>query len=269
MDAKDKAKTAFVTRNGLYQFNVMPFGLCNAPATFERLMESVLAGLQWEICLIYLDDIIVYAKTFEEMNRNLSKVFDRLAAAGLKLKAKKCNIFAESVDYLGHVVLEKGISTDPKKTEVIRHWPQPRNVTELRSFLGFCSYYRKFVPNFASLAKPLHALTEQSRKFIWSESFEILRARLVKAPLLAHPDFSKAFILDTDASDTAIGAVLSQIHEGEERVISYASRCLTKAERKYCVTRKELLAIVNFVKQFRHYLYGKPFVVRTDHSSLK
>ena len=116
MDAKDKAKTAFVTRNGLYQFNVMPFGLYNAPATFERLMESVLAGLQWEICLIYLDDIIVYAKTFEETNRNLSKVFDRLAAAGLKLKAKKCNIFAESVNYLGHVVSEKDISTYPKKT---------------------------------------------------------------------------------------------------------------------------------------------------------
>ena len=109
MDTKDKAKTAFATRNGLYQFNVMPFGLYNAPVTFERLMESVLAGLQWEICLIYLDDIIVYAKTFEEMNRNLSKVFDRLAAAGLKLKAKKCNIFAESFDYLGHVVSEKGI----------------------------------------------------------------------------------------------------------------------------------------------------------------
>ena len=134
-------------------------------------------------------------------------------------------------------------TTGPKKTVVIRYWPQPQNVTELRSFLGFCSYYRKFVPNFASLAKPLHALTEQSKKFIWSEecqeSFDILWARLVKAPLLAHPYFSKAYILDTDASDTAIGAVLSQIHDGEERVISYASRCLTKAERKYCVTRKE------------------------------
>lgn len=273
MDPKDKPKTAFVTRNGLYHFNVMPFGLCNAPATFERLMETTLAGLQWDICLIYLDDIIVYAKTFEEMNRNLSRVFEKLAAAGLKLKAKKCTLFAQSVEYLGHVVSEHGISTDPKKTEVIRKWPRPNNVTELRSFLGFCSYYRKFVPNFAVLAKPLHVLTQKGQGFLWSEEcqegFEILREKLTKAPMLSHPDFSKPFVLDTDASDVAIGAILSQVHGGEERVISYASRCLTKAERKYCVTRKELLAIVYFVKYFRHYLYGKPFLVRTDHSSLR
>ncbi|XP_055997862.1 uncharacterized protein LOC130047262 [Ostrea edulis] len=273
MDSKDKAKTAFVTRNGLYQFNVMPFGLCNAPATFERLMELTLQGLQWDICLIYLYDIIVYARTFNEMKTNLSKVFDKLAKAGLKLKAKKCTLFSRSVDYLGHVVSEEGISTDPKKTEVIKKWPQPCNVTELRSFIGFCSYYRKFVPNFAVLAKPLHVLTQKGMKSIWSgncqESFDTLRNRLISAPILAHPDFTIPFILDTIASDMAMGAVLSQIQDGEEKVTCYASRCLSKTERKYCVTRKELLAIVHFVKYFRHYLYGKPFLIRTDHSSLR
>lgn len=207
------------------------------------------------------------------MKTNLSRVFDKLAAAGLKLKAKKCALFSRSVDYLGHVVSEHGISTDPKKTEVIKKWPQPCNVTELRSFIGFCSYYRKSVPNFAVLAKPLHALTEKGTKFIWSsdcqKSFETLRNRLISAPILAHPDFTEPFILDTDASDMAVGAVLSQIQDGEEKVICYASRCLSKAERKYCVTRKELLAIVHFVKHFRHYLYGKPFLIRTDHSSLR
>lgn len=187
MEQNDKAKTAFVTRNGLYHFNVMPFGLCNAPATFERLMETTLAGLQWDICLIYLDDIIVYAKTFEEMNNNLAKVFEKLAAAGLKLKAKKCTLFAQTVEYLGHVVSEHGISTDPKKTEAIRKWPKPRNITELRSFLGFCSYYRKFVHSFAAIAKPLHVLTQKGNKFTWSEEcqsgFEVLRDKLVKAPM--------------------------------------------------------------------------------------
>lgn len=171
-----------------------------------------------------------------------------MAAAGLKLKAKKCTLFAQTVEYLGHVVSEHGISTDPKKTEAIRKWPKPRNITELRSFLGFCSYYRKFVHSFAAIAKPLHALTQKGNKFTWSEecqsAFEVLRDKLVKAPMLAHPDFTKPFILDTDASDMAMGAVLSQVQDGDERVISYASRCLTKAERKYCVTRKELLATV-------------------------
>lgn len=215
----------------------------------------------------------MYAKTFEEMNNNLAKVFEKLAAAGLKLKAKKCTLFAQTVEYLGHVVSEHGISTDPKKTEAIRKWPKPRNITELRSCLGFCSYYRKFVHSFAAIAKPLHSLTQKGNKFTWSEecqgAFEVLRDKLVKASMLAHPDFTKPFILDTDASDMAMGAVLSQVQDGDERVISYASRCSTKAECKYYVTRKELLAIVHFVKYFRHYLYGKPFLVRTDHSSLR
>lgn len=162
MEPEDKPKTAFATRKGLFQFRVMPFGLCNAGATFERLMETVLAGLNWEICLIYLDDIIVISKTFEEMVENLSKVFGRLAGAGLKLKAKKCSLFSRSVEYLGHVISDKGITTDSKKVEVIKTMKAPANVSELRSFLGICGYYRKFVKNFAGIAKPLHKLTEKN-----------------------------------------------------------------------------------------------------------
>ena len=273
IEEKDKPKTAFVTRRGLFQFKVMPFGLTCAPATFERLMETVLAGLQWDKCLVYLDDIIVIGNSFENMLENLEKVFDRLQRAGLKLKAKKCNLFATKVSYLGHIISCEGIATDPEKIKAVAEWPIPTNVTEVRSFLGMCSYYRRFIRDFASEAKPLHCLTEKGRKFLWTKeaqiAFETLRNRLITAPILALPDITKRFILDTDASNNAIGAVLSQEIDGRERVIAYASRTLTKAERKYCVTRKELLAVVNFIKHFRHYLYGKEFLIRTDHGSLK
>ena len=273
VEPKDRQKTAFATRKGLYQFQVMPFGLCNAPATFERLMETVLAGLQWDICLIYLDDVIVFGKEFEDMIENLSVIFERLLSAGLKLKPKKCTLFARKVEYLGHVVSENGISTDPRKVGVVKTWPEPANITELRSFLGFCSYYRRYIEHFAEIAKPLHKLTQKDTNFGWSDScqqaFETLKYKLVSAPILAHPDFKQSFILDTDASGTSIGAVLSQIQDGHERVISYASRRLTKSERRYCVTRKELLAVVFFTKYFKHYLLGRKFLIRTDHSSLR
>ena len=273
VDENDKCKTAFSTRQGLFEFNLMPFGLCNAPATFERLMETVLAGLNWQICLVYLDDIIVTGKTFEDMVKNLDSVLSRLTAAGLRLKPRKCQLFGKRVEFLGHIVSEDGIHTDPKKTEAVREWPVPNNVRDLRSFLGFCGYYRKFLKNHSEIAKPLHRLTEKTQKFIWSEecsqAFNTLKKMLVEAPVLAHPDFTKPFLLDTDASDMAIGSVLSQVIDGKEKVIGYASRTLTKAEKKYCVTRKELLAVVVFIKHFRHYLYGKKFIVRTDHGSLR
>ena len=273
MEPEDKPKTAFVTKRGLFQFTVMPFGLCNAPATFERLMETVLNGLQWEVCLIYLDDIIVIGKSFEEMMSNLEKVFNRLFSAGLKLKAKKCHLFSKEVQFLGHIVNADGVSTDPSKVETVREWPEPVSVTEVRSFLGLCSYYRRFIRNFADIARPLHKLTQKGAKFKWTkecqDSFENLKYSLTHSPVLAFPDFTKPFILDTDASDQGIGSVLSQMTENGERVVAYGSRVLSKSERKYCVTRKELLAVVTYVKYFRHFLYGKPFLIRTDHSSLR
>ena len=208
LEEKDKAKTAFITRKGLYNFRVLPFGLCNAPATFERLMETVLAGLQWDICLIYIDDIIMYGKTFKESLKNIETVFERLRIAGLKLKAPKCKLFSKSVSFLGHIISDSGIETDPEKISAVKEWPISVNVTEVRSFLGLCSYYRRFIPKFADIAKPLHRLTEKGQKFVWNseceQAFGTLKKYLTEAPILAYPDFSKPFILDTDASDTSI-----------------------------------------------------------------
>ena len=273
MEPVDAEKTAFTSRKGLFEFTVMPFGLCNAPATFERLMETVLACLHWQICLIYLDDVIVIGKDFGDMIKNLSLIFERLQEAGLKLKPRKCKLFAKEVEFLGHVISEAGIKTDPSKTRCIEMWPTPKNVKEVRAFVGLCSYFRRFVYKFAEIAKPLHKLTEKNRPFVWTEeclkSFQVLKEKLVEAPVLIHPDFTKSFILDVDASNLSIGAVLSQITETGECVVAYGSRTLSKSERRYCVTRKEMLALVYFVKYFRLYVYGKQFTVRTDHGSLR
>ena len=200
--------------------------------------------------MIYLDDIIIHGRTFEEMLSNLDRVLNKLQEAGLKLKARKCQLFQKEVEYLGHIVSSDGIRTDPKKIEAVQNWPTPENVTELRAFIGLCSYYRRFIQGFADIAKPLHRLTGKEVLFNWTKecevAFQTLKHKLCETPILAHPDFSKEFILDTDASDFAIGAVLSQVFDGQERVISYASKTLSKSERRYCVTRKELLALVHF-----------------------
>ena len=212
VEPEDRPKTAFITRRGLFEFNVMPFGLCNAPASFERLMELVFSGLHGQICLIYLDDIIIFGKTFAEMIKNLEIVFERFSQAGLKLKAPKCQLFKKEMDFLGHVINEQGVHTNPQKIECVKIWPVPSNITELRSFLGLCSYYRRFIANYSHIAKPLTRLTEKDQKFNWtsdcSDAFDRLKHMLVTAPILAHPDYTKPFILDTDASNLAIGAVL-------------------------------------------------------------
>lgn len=269
----DKSKTAFTTHRGLYHFNVMPFGLCNAPATFSRLMNLVLGGLNWTRCLCYLDDVIVFGSTFEIALRNLKDVFECLRKANLKLKPKKCTLFQTEVAYLGHRVSKAGISCDPKKISAVQDWPIPTNVTEVRSFLGTAGYYRKFIPNFSTIASPLSQLTRKNKRFKWDENcqkaFDELKLLLVSAPILAYPIADGKFVLDTDASDTGLGGVLSQIQNGEEKVIAYASVSLLNSQRKYCTTHKELLAIVTFLKHFRNYLFGQNFLLRTDHASLK
>ncbi|CAC5360801.1 Retrovirus-related Pol polyprotein from transposon 297,Retrovirus-related Pol polyprotein from transposon 17.6 [Mytilus coruscus] len=184
-------------------------------------METGLLGLQWNICLIYLDDIIVLGRSFDDMVTNHRKIFDQLYAAGLKLKATKCELFSKQVIYLGHVISLAGIATDPEKTEIIETWPVPKHVKELRSFLGFCGYYRKFIQRFSGFAKPLHRLTEKDRKYEWNEqfqeAFECLKSRIASSPVLAHPDFTQAFILDTDACNEVIGAVPSHEIDGKEK----------------------------------------------------
>jgi hypothetical protein len=272
LDPESRDKTAFGTRAGLFQYRVLPFGLQNAPGAFERLMELVLQGLQWHTAVLYLDDIIVYGKTFDEAYENLEEVFGRLKKANLTLKPSKCRLFQTSVQYLGHVVSQEGVKCDPKKVEAVEKWDRPESVKEARQFLGFAQYYRKFIKGFSEIASPLYDLTKKNSKFIWTEkcekSFNTLKDKLISAPVLAYPTKDDAFILDTDASLSSVGAVLSQVQDGVERPISYASKTLSKTQRNYCTTMRELLAAVIFVKHFHHYLWGKKFILRTDHASL-
>ena len=270
---QDKQKTAFSSGSGLWQWRVMPFGLCNAPATFERLMEVVLSGLHWRTLLVYLDDVIVFGKSFQEELERLREVFSRMRAAGLKLSPQKCHLFRREVRFLGHVVSDKGVSTDPSKTEAVDNWPVPRNKKELRSFLGLCTYYRKFVKAFATIAAPLHRLTKDNVEYTWDEkctaAFEHLKHVLTHSPVLAYPNPGREFILDTDASSCGIGAVLSQNTDGVEHVVAYYSRTMSTSERNYCTTRRELLAVVEAIRHFHHFLYGAAFCIRTDHAALK
>jgi hypothetical protein len=271
---KDMEKTAFVTKSGLYEYLVMPFGLTNAPATFERLMERVLRGLQWRKCLVYIDDIIIFGKDFTETLANLRCVFLRLREAHLTCKPKKCEMFKKEVNFLGHVVSGDGIKCDPRKTDAVRNWPTPTNLKEVRSFLGLASYYRRFIQDFATISAPLTELTKKNVKFHWTEvqeqAFQRLKDKLCSEPVLAYPTADGFFILDTDASNYGIGAVLSQVQNVNEepRVIAYASKTLSDSQKAYCTTWKELLAVVYFVKHFRRYLYGRRFLLRTDHAAL-
>ncbi|GFU34456.1 retrovirus-related Pol polyprotein from transposon 17.6 [Trichonephila clavipes] len=223
----------------------MSFGLCNAPAFFESLMETVLRGHSYEACLVYLDDIIIVARSFEEHLKNIRRVLQKLKEANLKLSPSKCHLFRRAITYLGHIISAEGL------------W----------SLLSLCTYYRKFVKNFSTIARPRHKLTEAKQKFIWTVDCNTAFTKL-KDPILTYPEIGKQFILDSDASHEGIGAVLSQEIDGQEHVIAYFSKCLTKPEINYCVTRKELLAIVKAVEHFHPYLYGRKFLQRTDHSSL-
>ena len=224
---------------GLHQFRVMPFGLTNAPSTFQRLMSMILAGLSW-VTWVYLDDIIIFSQTVEEHLQQLTEVLRRLKEAGLKIKPSKCHLLCKSVRYLGYVVSEDGIAADPEKIKCVNNWPTPTDHESLRQFLGFASYYRKFIHHFADITVPLHALTEKTKPWLWTmlcdEAFRTLKDKLVSPPILSFPQFDMTFVVDADASQEGIGAVLTHQHNG--RVIAYASRVLTKMERQYCATTR-------------------------------
>ncbi|KAK3705767.1 hypothetical protein QZH41_000594, partial [Actinostola sp. cb2023] len=275
---KDRPKTAFVTHRGQFQWTVMPFGLTNGPASFQRLMNMALNGLTWTHCLVYIDDIIIWSRSFEEHLHRLRLVFSRIRQAGLKLKPAKCQFLKQRVTFLGHVVSSQGIETDPEKTKAVVDWPVPVDVKELQRFLGLVGYYRRFVTEFSTTAEPLYRLCKKFTPFQWGSkeqmAFEELKKSLVSAPVLAYPNFSTdagRFILDTDASQQlGIGAVLSQLQpDGTERVIAYGSRSLNDHEKNYCTTRLEMLAMVTYIDHFRYYLLGRRFLVRTDHHSLR
>jgi len=230
-------------------------------------------GLNFEICLIYLDDVILHSIDVDSHVFRLRLLFQRLKEANLKLKSSKCRLFQKSVAFLGYTVSADGITTDPAKIETVQSWPPPRRLRDVRSFLGLCGYYRRFVPDFSAIAAPLHGLTRKGQAFVWNEkcrsAFDELKRRLTASPVLTLPRDGGRYVIDTDASDHGIGAVLQQIQDGEEKVIAYASRLYSDAEKRYCVTRKELLAVVYFLRYFRQYLLGAEFLVRTDHAALQ
>ncbi|GFY01002.1 retrovirus-related Pol polyprotein from transposon opus [Trichonephila clavipes] len=234
----DKEKTAFTTGQELWQFKA---------------------------CLVYLDHIIIVGRSVEEHLKNIWRVLQKLKEANLKLSPSKYHLFRREVTYLGHIISAEGVRTNPDKISAVKDWNCPTDIHQLRSFLGLCTYYRKFVKNFSTIAKALHKLTEAKEKFIWTvdcnNAFNKLKDALTSALILAYPEIGKQFIRDTDASHESIGAVLSQEIDGQERVIAYFSKCLSKPERNYCMIRKELLAIVKAVEHFHPYLYGQRFLL--------
>ncbi|GFX75995.1 hypothetical protein TNCV_1995491 [Trichonephila clavipes] len=272
IDEADREKTAFITPEGLYEFKVMPFGLCNAPATFERMMDNLLRHFKWTMCLCYLDDIIVFSETFEDHLIRLRLVLKCLQEAGLKLNLKKCLFAAQEVKILGHLVSSNGVRPDPDKIKAVRNFPTPNNIHYIRSFLGLCSYFRRFIKGFCYLAEPLHSLLKSGVEFHWGpeevEAFDSLKKALTSDPVLGMYDERASTEIHTDASGYGIGAVLVQIQNNVEKVIAYASRTLTKAEKNYSTTERECLAIVWATNKFRPYIFGKHFTVVTDHHSL-
>lgn len=270
---EDQEKTAFTTEGGHFEYKKMAFGLGGAPATFQRLMERLLGKLKGAGCFVYLDDVVVYSSTLEEHLQRLEELLAVFRAANLKVNLRKCTFAASEVTYLGHVVSAEGVHPDPRKVSAIKEFPIPRNAREVRSFLGLASYYRRFIPAFAQRAKPLTELTRAGVVFSWGEpqqgAFENLKTALTSDLVLAYPDFTRPFVLSTDASGVALGAVLSQVHGGSERPVCFASRQLKGPEHNYSATERELLAVVWATKLFRCYLLGRRFKLVTDHSALR
>ena len=272
LDDDAREKSAFVTPDGHYEWNVMGMGLCNAPATFQKLMYTVLGNLLWKNAMAYLDDIIVFSKTFEEHLSDLKEVFEKLREANLKINPLKCSFAEQRIQYLGHIICPEGILPDPANTKSLIDYPVPNNVKKVQQFLGLAGYYRRFVQDFSKIARPLTDLTKKDTTFLWEEkhqkAFEHLRDRLLCPPILSHPDFSLPFMISTDASNEGLGAVLKQKINGHERVIAFTSKSLSKAEHNYSATHKECLAVIFAIQKFRPYLYGNKFTIVTDHCSL-
>ena len=272
MSSKSIPMTAFITPDGHYEFLRVPFGLKNAPAHFSKIMYQILGDLN-QFVKIYLDDITIHSSSFKEHLQHLNIVIMRLRQANIKLNHSKCTWCSKRIKILGHIISAEGIAMDPAKISAIENMLPPKTVKQLQVFLGMANYYRKFIFNFAKIIKPLYELLKKDTPFNFEEqcmiSFNTLKQKFIEGPILRSPDFSRRFIVFTDASGFAIGAILAQIDEkGDEYVCFYASRLLKGAELQYGITEKECLAVVWSVKQFRVYLYGAKFTIVTDHNAL-
>lgn len=277
MNPSDIAKTAFSVDTGNdgyrghYEYLRMPFGLKNSPSTFQRVMDNVLRGLK--NVLVYMDDIIVYSTSLQEHIQNLEDVFQRLRESNFKVQLNKCEFMKRETPFLGHIVTAEGIKPDPGKVKAIQNFPIPKTTTEIKSFLGLLGYYRKFIPNFAKITKPLTSCLKKGSKIEvtpeYINCFRLCQNLLMNDPILQYPDFEKEFNVRCDASNFAIAGVLSQGPIGSDKPIAYASRTLNDSEVRYSTIEKELLAIVYATKYFRPYLYGRRFNIITDHKPLQ
>jgi hypothetical protein len=267
--ASDIPKTTFSTRYGLYEFLVMSFGLTNAPAYFMYLMNSVFMPELDKFVVVFIDDILVYSKNEDEHTEHLHIVLQRLCGHRLYAKLSKCEFWLKEIKFLGHTISQEGISVDPEKVQEVMDWKPPTTVRQIRSFLGLAGYYRRFIPDFSRIAKPMTKLLKKGVKYDWSQkcedAFHALKQHLTTAPVLAQPDNTKPFEVYCDASGTGLGCVLMQ----ENRVIAYASRALRPHEQNYPTHDLELAAVVHALKIWRHYLMGAHCNMYTDHKSLK
>lgn len=273
LSKESREKTAFtIPGRGLYEFVTMPYGLHNAPATWQRFIDRVLGADLEPHVFVYLDDVIIITQTFEKHLEVLKEVLHRLSRANITLNRDKCNFCRPQLRYLGYVVDNRGLRVDPEKVEAILKIPVPTSQKTVRQFCGTASWYRRFIPDFATRMYPLTDLLRRRKKFGWTDeaqkAFEDIRSCLIKAPILACPDFELPFIVSCDASGVGVGAVLSQKTAQGEQVIAYASRTLTKAEQKYSATERECIAVIWAVERFRPYIEGTHFTIITDHYSL-
>ena len=272
LEPASRPLTAFITGRGLYEFKRLPFGVKQGPGCFARLMNFVLSGLLFTSAMVYLDDILVAGKTFDEMLSRLEEVFLRLQQFNIKLKLKKCKFGCHQLPFLGMLLTPGGIKPDRSNIEKIADAPPPSNLTEVRAFLGCANFYRKFIPHFALIMKPITSLLKKSAPFDWSAAREVARKTvcdtLTSLPLLVYPSFDQEFILCTDASAAGCGAVLAQQHNGREAPIAFYSRSFNKAQSKYPTVERELFAIVLALKHFKHLVYGRRVVIYSDQRSL-